>query len=52
MTGHWVRVEGQCRCQNCTEMVAVTWRWFSRPARWTLAYCEQCVEIMLDRNPA
>jgi len=45
----WQQCLGHCRCQECGEMVEVTWRWFSAAATWTRAYCEACVAIMLAR---
>jgi hypothetical protein len=43
----WRRVEGRTRCQDCGQMVVVSWRLFAGAAS-TLCFCETCVEHKLE----
>jgi formylmethanofuran dehydrogenase subunit E len=44
----WRRVEGRTRCQDCGEMVTVSWKLYVTPKDSTLCICESCVEARLE----
>jgi hypothetical protein len=44
MSGEWVHVPSdRARCGDCGTLAESTWRFFPRPATWTLALCQLCV---------
>lgn len=46
----WRRVEVRARCTECGGLVAVVWRWFATPLKYTHDLCEPCVERLLKEK--
>jgi len=46
--GRWIHVEGRERCQRCGDFVSAAWKYFPRPALWTVCYCDSCTEELIS----
>ena len=44
----WLKVEDRTCCSRCGALVETAWRWYSEPGTYTWAFCEVCVEQLMD----
>jgi hypothetical protein len=54
--GTWIEVAGgwpATRCSHCgTFTEGPTWRYYAKPAQWTIALCEACVALHAPAPPS